>query len=44
MKNAYARFVRPLLFALDPETGLERWRFNANVDPNLRFGDHTSRA
>ncbi len=39
----YVSTARGAVIALDPETGLERWRFNANVDPNLRFGDHTSR-
>lgn len=31
------------VFALDPETGAERWRFDAEVDQSLRFGDFTNR-
>lgn len=29
--------------ALDPETGTERWAFDARVDRGVRFGDFTSR-
>jgi quinoprotein glucose dehydrogenase len=38
-------FSTPLgrVFALDPETGRERWRFDAGVDRSLHFGDFTSR-
>src|SRR5262249_55142299 len=32
-----------LLLALDPETGMERWRFDANVDRTQRFAIVTSR-
>ncbi|HEY7517749.1 MAG TPA: pyrroloquinoline quinone-dependent dehydrogenase [Methylomirabilota bacterium] len=37
--------VTPLgrVFALDPATGQERWRFDARVDPASGFGDFTSR-
>jgi quinoprotein glucose dehydrogenase len=37
--------VTPLgrVFALDPATGRERWRFDARVDPASGFGDFTSR-
>ena len=31
------------VIALDPETGAELWKFDARVDPKLRFGDHASR-
>jgi glucose dehydrogenase len=31
------------VFALDPATGQERWRFDARVDPASGFGDFTSR-
>lgn len=31
------------VFALDPVTGAERWRFNAQVNPQTPFGDFTSR-
>ncbi len=31
------------VFALDPATGAERWRFDAKVDPELEFGDFTNR-
>jgi quinoprotein glucose dehydrogenase len=31
------------VFALDPTTGVERWRFDAGVDRGLGFGDFTSR-
>jgi quinoprotein glucose dehydrogenase len=31
------------VFALDPATGRERWRFDARVDPQVPFGDFTSR-
>jgi len=32
-----------LVIALDPETGMERWRFDANVDRTQRFAIVTSR-
>ncbi|MBX3132576.1 MAG: pyrroloquinoline quinone-dependent dehydrogenase [Gemmatimonadaceae bacterium] len=37
--------VTPLgrVFALDPVTGSERWRFEAKVSPRAGFGDFTSR-
>jgi len=37
--------VTPLgrVFALDPVTGRERWRFDAKVSANVGFGDFTSR-
>jgi len=37
--------VTPLgrVFALDPATGQERWRFDARVDPASGFGDFTGR-
>jgi quinoprotein glucose dehydrogenase len=31
------------VFALDPATGTERWRFDAQVNPQTPFGDFTSR-
>jgi quinoprotein glucose dehydrogenase len=31
------------VFALDPATGAERWRFDAQVNPQTPFGDFTSR-
>ena len=31
------------VIALDPVTGRERWRYDARVDPGLRFGDFTNR-
>ncbi len=31
------------VFALDPNTGAERWRFDAKVDPGSEFGDFTNR-
>jgi quinoprotein glucose dehydrogenase len=31
------------VFALDPATGVERWRFDARVDPATGFGDFTNR-
>jgi quinoprotein glucose dehydrogenase len=31
------------VFALDPSTGVQRWRYDAKVDPALEFGDFTSR-
>lgn len=31
------------VFALDPTTGKPRWRFEARVDPDVPFGDFTSR-
>lgn len=31
------------VFALDPETGAERWRFDAGIDPAAEFGDFTNR-
>ena len=31
------------VFALDPTTGTERWRFDAQVNPQTPFGDFTSR-
>ncbi len=31
------------VFALDPATGQERWRFDARVDPSAEFGDFTNR-
>lgn len=34
---------RGKIIALDPETGAERWKFDAKVDSTLRFGDYTSR-
>jgi quinoprotein glucose dehydrogenase len=38
-------FSTPLgkVFALDPRSGRERWRFDARVDPAVPFGDFTSR-
>jgi quinoprotein glucose dehydrogenase len=38
-------FSTPLgkVFALDPATGAERWRFDAQVNPQTPFGDFTSR-
>jgi quinoprotein glucose dehydrogenase len=38
-------FSTPLgkVFALDPETGVQRWRFDAEVNPQTPFGDFTSR-
>jgi quinoprotein glucose dehydrogenase len=37
--------ITPLarIIALDPVTGRERWRYDARLDRNLGFGDHTSR-
>ena len=29
--------------ALDPATGTEKWKFDAKVDPGVRFGDFTNR-
>lgn len=31
------------VIALDPITGAERWRYDAEVDPSLRFGDFANR-
>jgi quinoprotein glucose dehydrogenase len=31
------------VFALDPETGVQKWVFDAHIDRRLRFGDFTSR-
>ena len=31
------------VIALDPESGTEQWKYDAKVDPKLRFGDHTNR-
>jgi quinoprotein glucose dehydrogenase len=31
------------VFALDPASGAERWRFDARVDPGSEFGDFTNR-
>ena len=31
------------VFAVDPTTGVERWRFDARVNPQTPFGDFTSR-
>ena len=31
------------VIALDPVTGSEKWKFDAAVDPNTRFGDFASR-
>jgi quinoprotein glucose dehydrogenase len=31
------------VIALDPTTGREKWKFDARVDPNTRFGDFASR-
>lgn len=31
------------IIALDPVTGVERWRYDARVDPRTGFGDFTSR-
>ena len=31
------------VIALDPTTGREKWKFDARVDPNIRFGDFASR-
>ena len=38
-------FSTPLgtVFALDPTTGVQRWRFDAEVNPQTPFGDFTSR-
>src|SRR5262245_64609920 len=38
-------FSTPLgkVFALDPETGVQRWRFDADVNPQTPFGDFTNR-
>ncbi|HKP15534.1 MAG TPA: PQQ-binding-like beta-propeller repeat protein, partial [Gemmatimonadaceae bacterium] len=37
--------ITPLgrIIALDPETGRERWVYDAQVDRTIGFGDHTSR-
>ena len=37
--------ITPLarIIALDPETGRERWRYDARLDRGIGFGDHTSR-
>jgi quinoprotein glucose dehydrogenase len=37
--------ITPLarIIALDPETGAERWVYDARLDRGLGFGDHTSR-
>ena len=37
--------ITPLarIMALDPETGRERWRYDARLDRGIGFGDHTSR-
>ena len=31
------------IIALDPETGTERWSYDAKLNPAIGFGDHTSR-
>jgi quinoprotein glucose dehydrogenase len=31
------------VIALDPVTGTEKWKFDAHVDPGIRFGDFTNR-
>jgi len=31
------------VFALDARTGAERWRFDAQVDRSIHYGDHTNR-
>src|SRR6478672_10626020 len=31
------------IIALDPETGTERWSYDAKLDRSIGFGDHTSR-
>src|SRR5689334_22375424 len=31
------------IIALDPETGTERWSYDARLDRTIGFGDHTSR-
>ena len=37
--------ITPLgrVIALDPETGRERWVYDARIDRTIGFGDHTSR-
>ncbi len=37
--------ITPLarIIALDPETGRERWKYDARLDRGIGFGDHTSR-
>ncbi|MEO8201443.1 MAG: pyrroloquinoline quinone-dependent dehydrogenase [Gemmatimonadota bacterium] len=39
----YLSTPRGRVIALDPATGLERWSFDAKVDPHLHFGDFTTR-
>ncbi len=37
--------ITPLgrIIALDPDSGTERWTFDARIDRTVRYGDHTSR-
>jgi quinoprotein glucose dehydrogenase len=32
-----------IIFALDPETGVQRWRFDPHIDRSLSYGEVTSR-
>ena len=43
--NGVMYLATPLgkVVALDPVTGREKWKFDARVDPNTRFGDFASR-
>src|SRR6185503_6304898 len=43
--NGVMYLATPLgkVIALDPTTGREKWKFDARVDPNMRFGDFASR-
>ena len=43
--NGVMYLATPLgkVIALDPTTGREKWKFDAGVDPNTRFGDFASR-
>jgi quinoprotein glucose dehydrogenase len=43
--NGVLYLATPLgkVIALDPVTGRERWKFDARVDPDIRFGDFASR-
>jgi quinoprotein glucose dehydrogenase len=43
--NGVMYLATPLgkVVALDPTTGREKWKFDARVDPNTRFGDFASR-
>ncbi|MEP7324443.1 MAG: pyrroloquinoline quinone-dependent dehydrogenase [Gemmatimonadota bacterium] len=39
----YLSTARGKTIALNPETGVERWVYDAEVDPSLHFGDYNSR-